>query len=105
HFNVRSYQVAHDVDVIRARHQMAFGFNLVRVQNNTISGFQENGNFTFNASRTGLGPADCIRGLPNDFSQSHATPDDRRQWIMSFYAQDTFKTSRRFTWNSGVRRA
>ncbi|HEV3202313.1 MAG TPA: carboxypeptidase regulatory-like domain-containing protein [Bryobacteraceae bacterium] len=103
HFNVTSYQVADDVDVIRGRHQMAFGFNLVRVQNNTISGFQENGNFTFNASRTGLGLADFMLGLPNDFSQTNATPDDLRQWIMSVYAQDTFQISPRFTLNFGVR--
>jgi hypothetical protein len=103
HFNVNSYQVADDLDVIRGRHQMAFGFNLVRVQNNTISGFQENGNFTFNGSRTGLGLADFMLGLPNDFSQTNATPDDLRQWIMSFYAQDTFKISPRFTLNLGIR--
>ncbi|HYK61337.1 MAG TPA: TonB-dependent receptor, partial [Bryobacteraceae bacterium] len=103
HFNVNSYQVADDVDVIRGRHQMAFGFNLVRVQNNTISGFQENGNFTFNGSRTGLGLADFMLGVPNDFSQTNATPDDLRQWIMSFYAQDTIKVSPRFTLNAGIR--
>jgi hypothetical protein len=103
HFNLNSFQVADDVDLIRGRHQMAFGFNVVRVQNNTISGFQENGNFTFNGSRTGLGLADFMLGLPNDFSQTNATPDDLRQWIMSYYAQDTFKISTRFTLNYGVR--
>ena len=103
HFNVTSYQVADDVDVIRGKHQMAFGFNLVRVQNNTISGFDENGSFTFNGSRTNLGLADFMIGLPSDFTQTNATPDDLRQWIMSFYAQDTFKVSRRFTLNYGVR--
>jgi hypothetical protein len=103
HFNVNSFQVADDVDVIRGRHQMAFGVNVVRVQNNTISGFQENGNFTFNGSRTGIGLADFMVGLPNDFSQTNATPDDLRQWIMSFYAQDTFKISSRFTLNAGIR--
>ncbi len=103
HFNVTSYQVADDVDVIRGRHQMAFGFNFVRVQNNTVSGFQENGNFTFNGSRTGLGLADFLTGLPNDFNQTNATPDDLRQSILSVYAQDTFKLSQRFTLNFGVR--
>jgi hypothetical protein len=103
HFNVTSYQVADDVDVIRGRHQMAFGFNLVRVQNNTVSGFQENGNFTFDGSRTGIGLADFMLGVPNDFSQTNATPDDLRQWIMSFYAQDTFKINSRFTMNFGIR--
>ena len=103
HFNVNAFQVADDVDVIRGRHQMAFGFNLVRVQNNTISGFQENGNFTFNGSRSGLGLADFMLGLPNDFSQTNATPDDLRQWILSIYAQDTFRISSRFTLNFGIR--
>jgi hypothetical protein len=103
HFNVTSYQVADDMDVIRGRHQMAFGFNLVRVQNNTISGFNENGNFSFNASRTGLGLADFLTGLPNDFQQTNATPDDLRQWIMSVYAQDTFRVNSKFTLNFGVR--
>jgi hypothetical protein len=103
HFNLNSYQVADDVDVIRGRHQMAFGVNLVRVQNNTISGFQENGNFTFDSSRTGIGLADFMLGLPNVFNQTNATPDDLRQWIMSFYAQDTFRISSHFTLNFGVR--
>ena len=50
HFNVNAFQMADDVDVIRGKHQMAFGFNLERVQNNTISGFQENGNCAFNGT-------------------------------------------------------
>ena len=103
HFNVNSFQAADDVDLIRGRHQMGFGFNVVRVQNNTISGFQENGNFTFNASRTGLGLADFMVGLPNDFSQTNATPDDLRQTILSVYAQDTFRISSKITLNYGVR--
>jgi len=103
HFNYNGFQFADDVDLIRGRHQIGFGFNLIRVQNNTISGFQENGNFTFNASRTGLGLADFMLGLPNDFSQTNATPDDLRNWIMSFYVQDTFKVNSRITLNYGVR--
>jgi hypothetical protein len=114
HFNVNAIQAADDVDLIRGRHQMAFGFNLVRVQNNTISGFQENGNFSFNGSLTGstaspgcsncgLGLADFLIGRPNDFSQTNATPDDLRTWIASFYAQDTFRVSSRVTLNYGLR--
>jgi hypothetical protein len=103
HFNVTSYQVADDVDIIRGRHQMSFGFNLERVQNNTVSGFNENGNFAFSGSRTGFGLADFLTGLPSDFTQTNATPDDLRQWIMSFYAQDSFKVSNRFTVNLGIR--
>ena len=103
HFNVTSFQVADDLDLIRGRHQMAFGFNLIRIQNNTVSGFDENGAPAFNGSFTGLGMADFMLGRMSDFQQTNATPDDLRQWLMSFYAQDSFKMSKRFTVNFGVR--
>ena len=103
HFDVNSYQVADDVDLIRGRHQLAFGFNLIRVQNNTISGFDENGTFTFNGSTTGSPLSDFMVGAVSDFQQTNPTPDDLRQWVMSFYAQDSFKISPRFTLNYGLR--
>jgi hypothetical protein len=103
HFNVNSFQVADDVDLIRRRHQIAFGFNLIRVQNNTISGFDENGAPVFNGSFTGLGLADFMIGRMSDFQQTNATPDDLRQWVMSFYGQDSFKASTKLMINFGLR--
>ena len=103
HFNVTSYQLADDVDLIRGRHQIALGFNMIRIRNNTISGFDENGAPTFNGQFTGLGMADFLLGRMNDFQQTNATPDDLRQWVMSFYAQDSFKVSHNFTVNFGLR--
>jgi hypothetical protein len=35
--------------------------------------------------------------------QTNATPDDLRQWVMSVYAQDTFKLNSRITLNFGIR--
>src|SRR6266567_9435104 len=66
HLNVTSYQAADDVDVIRGKHQMAFGLNLIRVQNNTVSGFDENGTFVWNGSFTGNGLADFMTGQMSD---------------------------------------
>jgi hypothetical protein len=103
HFNNNSYQLADDVDLIRGRHQIAIGFNVIRVQNNTISGFDENGAPTFNGQFTGLGMADFLLGKMSDFQQTNATPDNLRQWVMSFYAQDSFKVNSRFTLNFGLR--
>jgi hypothetical protein len=103
HFNVTSYQIADDVDLIRGRHQFSFGFNLIRIQNNTISGFDENGAPVFNGSFTGLGTADFLLGRMSDFQQTNATPDDLRQWAMSVYAQDSFKLNKSFTFNFGIR--
>ena len=44
-----------------------------------------------------------MTGYMSDFQQTNATPDDLRQWVMSFYAQDSFKISSRFTINYGIR--
>ncbi len=103
HFNFTSEQLADDVDLIRGRHELGFGFNIIRVQNDTISGFDENGAPTFNGATTGLGLADFMIGQPSDFQQTNATPDDLRQWLMSFYAQDSFRVSKHLTLNYGVR--
>ena len=103
HFNFNGFQIADDVDLIRGRHQIAFGFNLIRIQNNTISGFDENGAPAFNGSFTNLGLADFLLGRMSDFQQTNATPDDLRQWAMSFYAQDSFKISKNFLVNFGLR--
>jgi Carboxypeptidase regulatory-like domain/TonB dependent receptor len=103
HFDFNSYQVADDVDWIKGRHQMSFGFNLIRIQNDTISGFDENGAPTFNGSFSGTGLSDFMLGYMSDFQQTNATPDDLRQWVMSFYAQDSFRVSKNFTINYGLR--
>ncbi len=103
HFNMTSYQLADDVDWIRGRHQMSFGFNLIRIQNNTLSGFDENGAPAFDGSFTGLGMADFMLGVMHDFQQTNPTPDDLRQWMMSVYGQDSFKFSSHITLNLGLR--
>jgi hypothetical protein len=103
HFNNNSYQLADDVDLIRGRNQISIGFNMIRVQNNTVSGFDENGYPVFNGQFTGLGMADFLLGRMSDFQQTNPTPDDLRQWVMSFYAQDSFKMSSKFTFNFGLR--
>jgi hypothetical protein len=103
HFNFTSEQLADDLDVIRGRHELSFGFNILRDQNNTVSGFDENGAPTWNGSFTGLGMADFMVGEMSDFTQTNATPDDLRQWIMSFYAQDSIKVNKHFTINIGLR--
>ena len=103
HFNVTSFQMADDVDIIRGRHQISLGVNLIRIRNDTISGFDENGYPVFNGSFTGLGMADFLLGRMSDFQQTNPTPDDLRQWVMSVYAQDSFKVNSHFTINVGLR--
>ena len=74
HFNLNDFQLADDVNWVKGRHQIGFGFNIIRVQNNTISGFDENGAPTWNGSFTGLGMADFLLGKDQRFpaDQRHA---------------------------------
>jgi hypothetical protein len=103
HFNVNSFPFGDDLSWIKGNHQFGFGFNVIRIQNNTVSGFDENGAPTWNGSVTGLGMADFMLGKMSDFTQTNNTPDDLRTWIMNFYAQDSWKLSKHFTINYGVR--
>jgi hypothetical protein len=103
HFNFNGYQIADDVDLIRGKHQISLGFNLIRVQDNTLTGYEENGAAAFNGSFTGAGLADFMTGYMSDFQQTNPTPNDLRQWVASFYVQDSFKVSKNFVVNYGVR--
>ena len=103
HFNVNSFQLADDFNWVKGKHQMGFGANIIRVQNNTISGFDENGFPVFNGSFTGLGMVDFLLGKMSDYQQTNPTPDDLRTWVMSFYAQDSYRINKHFTLNFGLR--
>jgi hypothetical protein len=102
-FNVNDYQVADDLNWVKGKHQISFGFNIIRVQNNTLSGFDENGAPTWNGTFTGLGMADFLLGKISDFQQTNTTPDSLRTFVMSYYAQDSFRVNKHFTLNFGLR--
>ena len=62
HFNVNTFQEADDIDIIRGKHQMAFGVDVIRTQNNLLSGYIQNGNFTFSGQATGDAILDYLLG-------------------------------------------
>jgi len=103
YFNVNDFQVADDLNWVKGKHQISFGFNIIRVQNNTLSGFDENGIPNWNGQFTGLGMADFLLGKENDFQQTNPTPDALRTWVMSYYAQDSVRLNKHFTINFGLR--
>jgi hypothetical protein len=105
-FNVNTFQFADDIDIIRGRHQIAFGVDLIRTQNNTNAGYKENGSFFFgtnSALSSGDGLADLLIGALSEYDQSRPQQTAYRQTIPGFYAQDTIKWSSRFTLNIGLR--
>ena len=112
HFNVNTFQFADDVDIMRGRHQLAFGVDVVRTQTNTNAGYKENGSFFVSGGATtdplakiasGDPLADLMLGALSEFDQSRPQQTSYRQTILGFYGQDTFRLNNRITLNAGLR--
>jgi hypothetical protein len=102
-FNINTAQVADDIDWIRGKHHFAFGVDFIHTQNNTLTGFDENGTFAFAGNVSGDGLADLLLGDYSGFTQSRPQQVAYRENIPSLYGQDTFKLTRNLTITAGVR--
>jgi hypothetical protein len=102
-FNVNTWQFADDVDLIRGKHQLAFGVDFMRTQNNLLGGFYENAQFSFNGSASGDPMVDLLLGSLSGFNQSGPQPDTLRETMPALYAQDTFRANSHLVINAGLR--
>jgi hypothetical protein len=105
HFNANAFHFADDVDVIRGRHQMAFGVNVIRDQFNFINSWIMNGSWTF-ASFTGDAGdnlANYMMGVASDFTQSSVLQMSTRATVLALYAQDSIKLTPHLNINLGLR--
>ena len=96
-------ELADGIDMTKGAHQISFGGSWQHALYNYHSARNENGAFTFGGTRTGLGLADFMAGLPSQFTQAYGTQVYLRGNFMGLYLQDTWKTSRRLTVNYGIR--
>ena len=103
HFNTNSFQVAEDVDWIKGKHQVSFGFNWIHDQLNDVSNNLSNGTFTFNGSSSGNALADFLLGRPSDFMQSNPQQENERYYYLGLYLQDAWKVTSRLSVNAGIR--
>jgi hypothetical protein len=98
--------VTEEVSWVKGTHQFLFGGNAYFQRMNYWSGLNAVGSVNFNGSvpgGTGLGMTDLLLGLVSGFSQGTTYGFYNRQWYLSLYAQDTWKASRKFTVNYGLR--
>jgi hypothetical protein len=103
HFNVNTYQEADDIDIIRGKHQMAFGVDVIRTQNNLLSGYIQNGNFAFSGQATGDPILDFLMGSMSTFQQSRPQQVALRATFLGLYAQDSIHLTSRLVVNAGLR--
>lgn len=103
HLNVNTYQIADDMDWIHGAHHLAFGVDYIRTQNNLLTGYLQNGSFSFNGVGTGDSMLDFLTGTMSGFSQSLPQQPAPRMTIPALYVQDTFHATEHLTINAGVR--
>lgn len=102
-FNITSYQAADDIDILRGKHQMAFGVDFLRTRDTQNNHYQDDGVFNFNGQYSNDPLLDFLTGKMNSFSQSGPQLNDLRQDVIGLYAQDTYHMSPRLVINFGLR--
>src|SRR5581483_27777 len=105
---INSFHYTDDVDIIKGKHQIGFGFNLSFNQFNGFQANTENGLTTFNGQyATGKSVGDALAafflGAPSQYQQSAPWYNNARQKVFGLYVQDSIKLTSRLTVNAGLR--
>ena len=116
HFNVNTFSISDDVNLVRGRHQIVFGGEFARSQFNASNHYEENGAFTFSGIFSQTGPGqnlpkqskadgnlDFLTGALQAFEQSKAQGNSLRAPIPTLYAQDTWQATPKLVLTAGVR--
>jgi hypothetical protein len=102
-FNRANYTLGDDLHLQAGNHNMTVGFHGEQAKVDVNSLFQQPGLFTFNAAVTNNAIASYLTGYVQNFSQASGQFLNLRGHFYGVYAQDSWKLSRRFTLNYGVR--
>lgn len=115
-FNVNSFSIIDDVNLVLGKHQIVFGGEFIRVQENINNSFSANGNFTFSGIFSQKGPAgtspggtggdstlDFLTGSMTSYKQSKPQQNALRAPIPSLYIQDTYHATNKLVLTAGLR--
>ncbi len=97
------YEVSDAFSRILGKHGLKFGGEIHCNQINTHPDVIFNGSFAFNGSETGVDFADFLLGVASSYTQGQARNFYNRNLYMAGFAQDSWKASKQFTVNYGVR--
>lgn len=102
-WGVNSFQEADDLDLTRGKHQIAFGVDLLRTENNQNDQYNDSGTFSFNGQYSNDPLLDFLTGYMNTFTQTLPQDYSYRQTLVGLYAQDTFRLTHKLVINAGLR--
>ena len=102
-FNRANYTLADDIHWTKGRHSLAFGFHGELSKVDVLNTFQQPGSFGFSSGTTGDATASFLLGYLSAFQQASGQFINNRNKFFGFYAQDSWKVTRRLTLNYGLR--
>ncbi|HWB97873.1 MAG TPA: carboxypeptidase regulatory-like domain-containing protein, partial [Bryobacteraceae bacterium] len=94
---------ADDLSWTHGSHNFQFGVSIDRSRFDLVNNVAMDGNFTFTSDVTNLALASFLLGKMRTFTQGSGQPENLRDTFLGFYAQDSFRVSKRLTLNYGVR--
>jgi len=92
-----------DVTLTKGTHQISVGGSVFYWDSNSLGNVFSMGVFTFSGGRTGFGLADFLLGRMSSFRQASPNFNRVKKWLPALYVSDSWKVSRRWTLNYGVR--
>jgi hypothetical protein len=94
---------ADDLSWTHGSHNLQFGVSIDRSRFDLVNNVAADGNFTFTSDVTNLALASFLLGKMRTFTQGSGQPENLRNLFLGFYAQDSFRISKRVTLNYGLR--
>lgn len=102
-FNRGDFTVREVVTQVLGAHELRYGGEAVRVDNDIVNTFQMAGRFTFNGQLSGHALADFLLGRASEFRQGGGEFKDLRGTRWGFFVQDNWKMTPRLALNLGLR--
>ncbi len=103
YFNTNTWSYTDDLTLIRGRHQIMVGADVIRTQMNADNNYELDGTYGFTQNLSGDNLADFMLGDLSTFSQSRVQATANRQTDPGMYVQDTWRVTDTFTLTAGVR--
>ena len=94
---------ADDMSWTHGHHNFQYGVSADRSRFDLTNNVAMDGNFNFTSDATNVALASFLLGKMRTFTQGSGQPENLRGLFLGFYAQDSFRVSKRLTLNFGVR--
>jgi hypothetical protein len=102
-FTRNTYQLSDDVDLIRGRHHMILGAEVMQMRMEEVNTNVVNGEWTFNGSLTNDALADYMLGRASLLTEGNAFQIGLREMYLGAYVQDNVRLARGLDLHVGVR--